>query len=82
MKSIPAEQISRINFFFDVIEYWIVAVSYYAAALLFKFLKVIYDKTAKEGSTVFECRFIYNDLGSHTLNSFHDTLNGRLPEVV
>ena len=82
MKSIPAEQISCIDFFFDVIEYWIVAVSYYAAALLFEFLQVIYDEAAEESRSVFEGWLIYNDLSAFSLDTFHDALDGRLSEVV
>ena len=82
MKSIPAEQISRINFFFDVIEYWIVAVSYYAAALFFEFLQIIYDEAAEESRSVFEGRLIYYDFCAFPFDPFHNALNGGLSEVI
>ena len=82
MKSIPAEQISCVNFFFYVVKCRIVAVSYDASALFFEFLKIIHDEAAKECRPVFEGRLINDDLCAFTLDPLHDSLNRGLSEVI
>lgn len=51
-------------------------------ALLFESIKVIHYPAAKECGSVLQRRFINNHLGTLCLDTFHDTLNGTLTEVI
>ena len=47
-----------------------------------EFLQIIDDLGTEEGRSVFQSGFIYDNGGALGLDALHDTLDGRLPEVV
>ena len=70
------------NFLFDVIEAAVVAVGDDTVALLFEVVEVVDDSAAKEGVTVFQCRFIDDHLGAFGFHPFNHALNATLAEIV
>ena len=80
--SVSAEDVSCIYLALDVIEGRIIAVGDDAAAHILEFLQVIDDLGAKEGRSVLERGLVNDNSGSLGLDALHDTLDGRLPEVV
>ena len=80
--SVSAEDISCIDFLFDIVEGGIIAVGNDAAAHILEFLQAVDDLGAKESRSVLE-RGLINDNGSTLgLNALHNALDGGLPEVV
>ena len=79
---ISTENISCIYLIFNIIETHIIAVGDNGLGLLFEGRKVIDYPTAKEGAAVFERWLIYNNLCSLRLDALHNTLYGRLTEIV
>ena len=82
MVLVSAEDVSCVDFFFDVVEGRIIAVGDDAAAHILEFLQVIDDLGAKEGGSVLERGLINDNSGSLGLDALHDTLDRRLPEIV
>ena len=79
---IPSEDVSCINLILYIVETRIIAVGDDGIGLSLELGEVVDYKAAKEGAAVFKSRLIDDDIGSLGLNALHDTLNGRLAEVV
>ena len=79
---IPSEYISCIYFLFHIVKTFIVAVGDDGMATLLEGGKVVDDKAAEESGTIFQCRFIDDDLCSLGLDTLHHSLNRTLAEVV
>ena len=72
---IPSEDISCIDFFFHVIQAFVISIRNDCMATLLEIIKIIDYQTAKESGTIFECWLIDNDLCSLCFNAFHDSLD-------
>ena len=79
---ISSKYIPGIYLILDIIQTGIIAVGDDGMALSLKCLQVIDYFAAKEGAAIFECRLIDNDLSALCLDTLHDTLDGRLAEVI
>lgn len=51
-------------------------------AHFFELIQIIYNFTSKKGDTIFESWFVNNNSCALRLDTFHDTLNTALAEVV
>ena len=80
--SVSAEDVSCVDFLFDVVEGRIVAVGDDAAAYILEFLQVVDDLGAKESCAVFKGGLVYDNGSTLCLDALHDALDGGLPEVV
>ena len=79
---ISSEDVSCIYLFLYIVETRIIAVGDDGIGLSLELGKIIDNKAAEEGAAVFEGRLVYDDIGSLSLDSLHDSLNSRLAEVV
>lgn len=79
---ITFKYVPRIDLVFDVVKAIIVSVCNDGSTLLLEFLQVVDDQAAEEGAAVFQRGFIDYDLCAFCFDSFHNTLNGALTEVV
>ena len=82
MELISLEQIAGINFFLNIIETGVVAVGDDGLGKRFELLEIIDNTRAEEGVTIGKRGFVDDDLGTFGLHAFHDSLNGRLAEIV
>ena len=80
--SIPSEQVSRVNLVLNVLENRIVSVCNNGITAFFEFFNVIDDKRAEERGSFGQSRLINDRRGSFRLDALHDSLDGRLSEVV
>ena len=79
---ISSEKVTSINFFFDIIQAWVVAISENAATFFLELFKIIYYFWAKECWTNFQCWLIDNNGSSLGFDSFHHSLDAALSKVV
>ena len=81
-RSASSEYIPGIYLLLHVIKTGVIAVCDDGMALCLESCQIIDYLATKEGAAVFQCWFIDDDLCSLCLDAFHDSLNGRLAEVV
>ena len=74
--SVSAEDISCIDFLFDIVEGGIIAVGNDAAAHILEFLQVVDDLRAKESCSVLERGLINDNGGAFRLDALHYALDG------
>ena len=81
-KSIPAEQIARIDLLLHVIQTAVISVGKNSLTTLLKRLKVIDNLAAKERRAIFQRRLVDDDRRSLCLDTLHNPLNRGLAEVI
>lgn len=79
---VSSKDISCIYLILYIIQTSIVAVSDDGMALCLESCQIIDYLATKEGAAVFQCRLVDDNLCALCLDTFHDSLNGRLAEVV
>ncbi len=79
---IPPEQISCIHFLFHIIQTGIITVCKDCVCGFLEFIQVIYDFTAEKCASIFEGWLINDNGGAFGFDSFHDSLDTALAEVV
>ena len=79
---ISSEDVSCIDLFLYIVETRIIAVGDDGIGLSLELGKIVDNKAAEESAAVLESWLIDDDIGSLRLNALHDTLYGRLTEVV
>ena len=70
------------NLILHIIQTNIVAVSDDGMALCLESCQVIDYLATEESAAVFKCRLVDDNLCSLCFDAFHDSLNGRLAEVI
>ena len=76
------ENISRINFLFDIIQALVIAGCDDGVAHFLELSQIDDNQTAKERNTNLQGRHIDNHSRALGLDALHDALNGRLTEIV
>lgn len=80
--SISSKDITCINLILHIIQASIVAVGDDGIALCLECFKVVLNTASKEGAALFQGWLIDDYLCALCLDSLHDTLDGRLAEVI
>lgn len=81
-QSIPTIQIPSIHLLLHIIQTAVIPVRNNSLTQLFKLLQIIHHSTAKERTSILQCRLINNHRCTFRLNSLHNTLDRRLAEVI
>ena len=76
LKLVPAEDIARIDFVFNVLQAIIKAVGDNGFAFGFKVIKIINDLAAEECSAILKGWLVDNYLCTLCLDTLHDALDG------
>ena len=79
---IPSKNISSIYLLLYIIQASIIAVGDNCLTLFLKCIHIIYNLATKECTSIFQGWFVDDDLGALCFDTLHDTLDGRLAEVV
>ena len=79
---VTVEQVSCIYFANHIVKAVVIAVGNDGVALLLKFSKVDYDFTAEKGGFILQRGFVNDDVCTFRFDTFHDTLNRTLSEIV
>ena len=79
---VSSENIPRIDLVLYIIQTSIIAVGDDGVALCLEGFEVVLYPTAEECAALFQGRLIDDDLCTLCLDALHDTLDGRLAEVV
>ena len=82
MRSIPPEEIPRVDFVFDIVQDFVIAVCDDRVAACFEAVDVVDDKRAEKCGAVGKCRFVDDNCRPFCLDALHYTLNRALAEVV
>ena len=80
--SVSSEYVACIDFLLYIVKTGVVSVGYDSLALFLESFKVVDDFATKECRTILKSWFIDNDFCTFCLYPFHDTLYGRLSEIV
>ena len=81
-RSVSSEYIPGIYLLLHVIKTGVIAVCDDCMAFRLEGIQIVNDLAAEKSATLFECWFIDDDLCTLCLDTFHDSLNGRLAEVI
>ena len=82
LRLIASEDVARVDFILHVFQTVVEAVGNDGLAQGLKFGQVADDLRAKEERARLECGLVDDDLGTLGLDAFHDSLDGRLAEVI
>ena len=73
---VSPENIPRINLLLQILQTSIISIVYYRMALLLELVQIIHHPVAEERASIFQCRFVDDNLCPFCLYPFHYTLNG------
>lgn len=79
---VSSEQISRIYLILYIVKTGIVTIRYYGMAFFFELFQIVDNFASEEGRAVFQSRFVDYYRSTFSFDPFHDSLNGRLTEIV
>ena len=79
---ISSKYISCVNFILYIVQTCVIAVSDDCMAFCLEGIQIVNDLAAEKSAAVFKCRLVDDNLCSLCFDAFHDSLNGRLAEVV
>ena len=79
---VSSKYIPGIYLLLDIVKTCVIAVSDDCMAFRLEGIQIVNNLATEESAAVFKCRLVDDDLCSLGLDAFHDSLNGRLAEVV
>lgn len=82
VRSIPSEEISCVDFVFDIVQDFVIAVCDDRVAACFEAVDVVDDKRAEKCSAVGKRRFVDDNCRTFCLDAFHYALDRALAEIV
>lgn len=72
---VALEDVAGIDFVSHIVEDGIVAVGDDGLGEEFELGEVVNNEAAEEGATIWQCRFVDDDLGTFGFHTLHDTLD-------